>query len=211
MGRAQGSTAAARQGSRRRVSGARAGEASGAGGDRLDDELDDGTQSHDGPDGGFRTRDERLAYLAGLAEGIERDDDPATGGLLTGIVDILDELSHEIVEVRREQEDLAEDMDELADELGVETSDVVVECPACGREVAFASKLLDEDDLELTCPNCGEIVYTPGEDELVDRRGMRGASAGRGEPGASAGGGLPEAPPGDVGDERGPHLPHEVR
>jgi endogenous inhibitor of DNA gyrase (YacG/DUF329 family) len=139
-------------------------------------------------DEGFGTRQERLAYLAGLAEGLEQNDDPATGGLLSGIVEILDELSREIGEVRREQRTLAEDVDELADELGVEASDVVVECPACGREVAFASTLLDEDDLELTCPNCGEVVYTPGEDEIVDGGHVHG------EPGALADGADAGAP-----------------
>lgn len=145
--------------------------------ERVVGDEDDGR----GGDEAYRTRQERLAYLAGLAEGIEQHDDPATGGLLSGIVEVLDELSREIGDVRREQRTLAEDMDELADEIGVETSDVVVECPSCGREVAFASALLDRDDLELTCPNCGEVVYTPGEDEIVD--GGQ-ASAAQPEPGA---------------------------
>lgn len=152
--------------------------------------MDDGRRPTADPDEvpepDLTTRQERLAYLAGLAEGIEQTDDPATGGLLSGIVGVLDELSREITEVRRAQRNLAEDMDELADELGVEPSDVVVECPACGREVAFATRLLDEDDLELTCPNCGEVVYTPGEDELVDRSAGDAAGA---EPGAVAGDG----------------------
>lgn len=152
--------------------------------------MDDGRGPTGGPDEAADPdpipRQERLAYLAGLAEGIERTGDPATGGLLGGIVAVLDELSREIGDVRRAQRSLAEDMDELADELGVEPSDVVVECPACGREVAFATRLLDEDELELTCPNCGEVVYTPGEDELVDRPASGAAGA---EPGAVAGDG----------------------
>ena len=172
----------------------------------MDEEWDGEAQAERAAEAGFGTRQERLAYLAGLAEGIERDDDPATGGLLCGIVEILGELSHEVGEVRREQRDLAEDVDELADELGVDASDVVVECPACGREVAFASRLMDEDDLELTCPNCGEVVYTPGEDELIDRPGPEGGGA-QPEPGAPDGGeagpGVPShAPPAGSGAER---------
>ena len=170
--------------------------------------MEDGRQQRDGgvenPDQAFGTRQERLAYLAGLAEGIEQNEDPATGGLLSGIVELLNDLSREIGEVRREQQSLAEDMDELADELGVEPSDVVVECPSCGREVAFASSLLDEDELELTCPNCGEVVYTPGEDEIVDRSG---AAAIHAEPGAvaedSPGSGGLGSEPVDGGDRPG--------
>lgn len=132
------------------------------------DERDDELADEEFEDMGFETRAEKLAYLAGLAEGVQRDEEPATASLLAGLVEVLGDVSDELAALRREQRVLAEDMDELADELGVQPSDVVVECPACGREVAFASGLLDQEDLELTCPNCGEVVYTPGEDELVD-------------------------------------------
>ena len=132
--------------------------------DERDDELADEAFE----DMGFETRAEKLAYLAGLAEGVQHEEDPATASLLAGLVEVLADVSDELGALRREQRVLAEDMDELADELGVQPSDVVVECPSCGREVAFASGLLNEEDLELTCPNCGEVVYTPGEDELVD-------------------------------------------
>lgn len=142
-------------------------------------------------------RQERLAYLAGLAEGLERDEDPATGGLLTGIVEMLEELARDVGEVRRQQASLADDMDELADEIGVEASDIVVACRSCGREVAFSSDLVGDDELELTCPNCGEVVYAPGEDELVDEAG---SDPGAAEPG-QAGAGRP-APGGDRGGER---------
>ena len=121
----------------------------------------------------FGSRQEKLAYLAGLAEGLEREDDPATASLLGGIVEVLTDMAHELGAIRREQISLAEDLDELADEIGVSPTDVIVECPACGSDVAFAKGLMDEDELELTCPNCGEVVYTPGEDELVDGRRSR--------------------------------------
>lgn len=146
-------------------------------------------------DVGFETRSERLAYLAGLVEGVQREEEPLTANLLAGIVEVLQEVSTDIGALRHEQRVLAEDMDELADELGVEPSDVVVECPSCGREVAFASGLLSEEDLELTCPNCGEVVYTPGEDELVD------------EPDATGG----HEEPGVTGRQVGPADRHDVR
>jgi len=137
-----------------------------------DEEIEAGDADAVGP---FETRAERLAYLAGLAEGVEaRVDDPPTASLLTGIVEILGEISEDVTSLRRHQRSLAEDMEELAEEIGVQPSDVVVECPSCGREVAFAADLMEEEDLELTCPNCGEVVYTPGEDQLVDRPGALG-------------------------------------
>lgn len=142
--------------------------------------------AREGPDDAaaraFATREEKLAYLAGLVRGVRQEEEPARASLLSGIVDVLADMARELAAVRREQRTLAEDLEELADEIGVPTADVVVDCPSCGREVAFASSLLGEDEVELTCPNCGDVVYTPGEDELVD-----GPEGNDGEPGAAAG------------------------
>lgn len=118
-------------------------------------------------------REERLAYLEGLAEGIQDAEAAATASLLAGIVDVLGEISDEVRHLRWAQRDLESDVEDLADELTAETQDIVVTCPSCGSDVAFAANLLEEEEVELTCPNCGEVVYTPGEDELVegDRQG----------------------------------------
>lgn len=113
-------------------------------------------------------REERLAYLEGLAEGIQEAEAAATANLLAGIVEVLGEISDEIRHLHRAQRDLESDVEDLAEELTAETQDIVVSCPSCGSEVAFASNLLEEEEVELTCPNCGGVVYTPGEDELVE-------------------------------------------
>lgn len=46
---------------------------------------------------------------------------------------------------------------------------VAVECPGCGRTVYFNEEYLDDDQLEITCPDCGEIVWDSDDDyELSD-------------------------------------------
>lgn len=46
---------------------------------------------------------------------------------------------------------------------------VATDCPACGQTVYFSEDFLDDDQLEITCPDCGEIVWDTDEDyELSD-------------------------------------------
>lgn len=145
----------------------------------------------------------RVAYLKGLAEGLQLDQDTKHGKVLTNLIDVLQDLagemdglrrSHEEVEAYVESldEDLAsveddiyldeddevvlveEDGDEDKDEEGegVDLEDVVtepvyfkVECPHCHENVYFEDSLIDDDyALEVTCPNCGAVVYTTEDD-----------------------------------------------
>ncbi len=167
--------------------------------ERRTDGMEDGwDQAADGEeeDPVPLNREERLAYLEGLAEGIQKAETAATGNLLTGIVEILGDLSDEVRRLRRAQHDLESDVEDLADELTAETRDIVVTCPNCGSDVAFASDLLDEEEVELICPNCGEVVYTPGEDELIQEGTPdgEGAESAYGEEGSEGDPG--DGPPG---------------
>lgn len=72
---------------------------------------------------------------------------------------------------------------------------VASECPGCGRTVYFNEDYLDDDQLEITCPDCGEIVWDSDDDyelsdgeaegeagaEATGRRDGQGAAAARGD------------------------------
>ena len=121
---------------------------------------------------------ERIAYLQGLAQGLEIDEASKEGKVLAGIIDVLEEMADQIDDIDVAQSDLEEyvesideDLYDLEDEFfGDELDDdemVEVECPKCQEMVCFDSEIVgDEDLIEVTCPNCDEVVYVNDQDIL---------------------------------------------
>jgi len=130
-----------------------------------------------------------IAYLQGLAEGLEIDDSSKEGKILVGILDVLADMAVAIEDLQieqRELEDYVDNIDEdLADlednfyeeDLECECDDyedfdlgyMEVQCPDCGEIISFETDLLDDKDLiEITCPNCDAVVHRIGEDEIQD-------------------------------------------
>ena len=122
---------------------------------------------------------EKVAYLKGLAEGMELDTEKKEGKLLAAIIDILDDIALEIEDLKdyadelgegldavsddlEDVEDLLFDEDEEDDEYEEEDFDELDEdedcyattCPTCEEEIFFDESILA--DGEVICPNCGE-------------------------------------------------------
>ena len=114
---------------------------------------------------------EKVAYLKGLAEGLNLDESTKEGKLLLAIVDVLDEMAEEFADIEDEIVDLEDGLDAVSDDLNdveeflYETSDdeeeddedddeyFVTTCPECEEEVIFDETVLE--DGEVICPNCG--------------------------------------------------------
>ena len=124
---------------------------------------------------------EKVAYLKGLAEGLNLDTDSKEGKLIAAIIDVLDDMAEKFAEVDDElcdvedgldavSDDLSdveetlyfaldddddddEDEDEDEDEDDEEEDCFVTTCPECEEEVFFDETVLE--DGEVTCPNCG--------------------------------------------------------
>ena len=114
---------------------------------------------------------EKVAYLKGLAEGMELDTEKKEGKLLAAIIDVLDDIALEIADMKADQEELYDGLDAVSDDLE-DVEDVIfgededdedyepvfyeVTCPACSNTIT-----IDEDVLNLgsiQCPNCGEML-----------------------------------------------------
>ena len=96
---------------------------------------------------------ESVAYLKGLAEGLELDKDTKEGKLLTAMIDVLDEMAAEISDVEEQVGELDELVDTIDEDLGALEED-------------FYEDEDDEDEeecdgpmYEVTCPNCGDTIY----------------------------------------------------
>ena len=120
---------------------------------------------------------EKVAYLKGLAEGMELDTSKTEGKLLAAIIDLLEDIALEIEDIEDEQAELADGLDAVSDDLE-DVEDLVFEdwdedddeyeedeldededcyattCPTCEETIYFDESILDEG--EVICPNCGE-------------------------------------------------------
>lgn len=130
---------------------------------------------------------EKIAYLQGLAAGLELDTNSKEGKLFAAMLDVLEGVSQEIEELIVNQEELEEYIEAIDEDLGeveaeiygdeddccdcceddddfIEGSFVEVECPKCHDIVRFDAGILeDEDVIEVYCPNCDEVVYVNDE------------------------------------------------
>ena len=109
---------------------------------------------------------EKVAYLKGLAEGMELDTDKKEGKLLSAIIDVLEDIALELEDIQDEQAELADGLDAVSDDLE-DVEDEYYEddldededcyattCPTCEETIYFDESILE--DGEVICPNCGE-------------------------------------------------------
>lgn len=113
---------------------------------------------------------EKVAYLDGLADGLEIKDEKE-GKLLRGIIDALGAIAEELEEQDETLDDLNDCIDEIYNELDEccgddcccedededETDFMEVVCPACGETIYFDEDMLDSED-GLICPCCNEPI-----------------------------------------------------
>ena len=123
---------------------------------------------------------EKIAYLKGLAEGMDLDTEKKEGKLLSAIIDVLDDIALELEDMQDFEEELADGLDAVSDDLE-DVEDVVFDddddededddeyeydeldededcyattCPTCEEEIYFDESILE--DGAVICPNCGE-------------------------------------------------------
>lgn len=119
------------------------------------------------------TISEKVAYLKGLAEGLNIDTEKSKEGkLLNVIIGILEEVGMSIEDLEDNMEALGEELDAVSDDLS-DVEEVVfeeddedddcdcdccdddffeVECPNCGEELCIDEDVLETGSIE--CPNC---------------------------------------------------------
>lgn len=104
-----------------------------------------------------------LSYIEGLLEGsanFSSQDAKAIGRLIT-VVDELVEASHKLDVRQTELEEYAEAIDDDLNDLELLFYDVdedensqIITCPECGEDVVVDLDDLEDDEVDLLCPNC---------------------------------------------------------
>ena len=120
---------------------------------------------------------EKVAYLKGLAEGMELNAEKKEGKLLLAIIDVLEDIALELSDIEGAQEELGDGLDAVSndledvedllygeddedeaeyelDDLGEDEECYATTCPTCEETIYFDESILE--DGEVICPNCGE-------------------------------------------------------
>ncbi|KGJ50253.1 MULTISPECIES: CD1247 N-terminal domain-containing protein [Paraclostridium] len=125
---------------------------------------------------------EEVAYLKGLAEGLEISEETKEGKIINKIVDVLESFADAIVELEEEQielidyvESIDEDLSDIEDDIYEEEDEddedddeeynyIEMECPNCNDFVEIDEDLLYNEDIDIVCPNCQAVILS-SEDE----------------------------------------------
>ena len=107
------------------------------------------------------TISEKVAYLKGLAEGLNLDTEKSKEGkLISVMIGILEEVGLSLEDMEENALNLGEEIDALSDDLADVESIVYDEEEDDGDED-------EEDGFEVECPNCDEPLFI-GDDELAE-------------------------------------------
>lgn len=111
---------------------------------------------------------DRTAYLRGLAEGMKLDKDNNEHKLMLEMLDVMDELAHQLADVDEEVEELqdfVEDIDnDLTDMEDVLFGDEDCDCEGCaGCDDDDDYDFDGDEELSFDCPNCGHTVMLKAE------------------------------------------------
>ena len=129
---------------------------------------------------------EEVAYLKGLAEGLEISAESKEGKMIHKIVDALEVFADAIVTLDEEQEelqdfvesidedlaDLEEDIADMEEDLYEEDDDeddedfsyIEMECPNCGELVEIDEDLLYDDEVDVVCHDCKAVILSSEDD-----------------------------------------------
>ena len=113
---------------------------------------------------------EKVAYLKGLTEGMDLPKNKDEVKIFAGILDVLGDMAAAIEEMELAQEELAEDLMDLEDDVE-ELNEIMCDeyddyddedtftttCEYCGVDIEFTPDEVDEDFF-ITCPACKQEI-----------------------------------------------------
>ena len=111
---------------------------------------------------------EKVAYLKGLAEGLNLNSEKAETKMFNAIIDVLEDIAETTTDLDDTLDIVSEQLDEVDEDCccgddydecdcgccGDETEYYEVECPACHETICVDEGILEEG--ATICPNCGE-------------------------------------------------------
>lgn len=109
---------------------------------------------------------EKIAYISGLAEGLDLDKTTKEGKILAAVIELLEDITEEICDIEDACDDMSEQLDAVDEDLS-RLEDIVYE-DDCDCDCDCDCGCCDDDELyEIECPNCHDTIYLD-EDMLED-------------------------------------------
>ena len=118
------------------------------------------------------TNTEKVAYIRGLAEGLELDDSKKEVKVLNAVIDLLDDLAMSLADLEDGYSDMADQLDAVDEDLGSLEDDFYgddeddeddedtcyyeVTCPNCHETICLSEDIIEDGQMD--CPNCGETL-----------------------------------------------------
>lgn len=137
----------------------------------------------------------KVAYIKGLAEGLDIKEKTPEAKLLLKLIDVVDDIAQELDLLIDAHDELEEKVDEIDEDLA-DVEDFIyddddedyddeddffddlddldddeffeLECPKCGEDVLIDFDALD-DEKGIVCPNCHEEIVLEFNDEDLDK------------------------------------------
>ena len=115
---------------------------------------------------------EKIAYIKGLAEGLNLDETKPEGKVLAAIIDLLGDITEEICDIEDGCDDLMEQIDAVDEDLADlenfiyeddEDDDCDCDCDDCDCDC-------DDQLYEIECPACNDTIYL--DEEMLEEEGM---------------------------------------
>ncbi|MBR5156905.1 MAG: zinc ribbon domain-containing protein [Clostridia bacterium] len=122
---------------------------------------------------------EQVAYLRGLAEGMQLDEKTNEGKMIAKILDVLEDISANFEDLSDdvlESEARLDELEECFDELCEELEDCDCGCDCDDDDIDDFLDELDDEDLEdldfyeILCPHCEEKVYF--DEDMIDAEAL---------------------------------------
>jgi len=109
---------------------------------------------------------EKVAYLKGLADGMELEKEKSKESkLLTAIIGVLEEVGFALEDLEEAAELLNEGLDAVSEDLEDVEEVLFSEDDDCGSGCSCGCD--DDDFFEITCPNCGEELMI--DEEIMEK------------------------------------------
>mgnify|MGYP004538351329 CR=1 FL=1 len=125
---------------------------------------------------------ERVAYIRGLAEGLELDTDKKEVKVIDAMLTLLEDMALSISDLEEGYEDMVDQLDAVDEDLCTLEDDFYegdahcdcddddfyyeVTCPSCQETICLGEDMLEQGEID--CPNCGECLEFDLEDALSD-------------------------------------------
>ncbi len=114
---------------------------------------------------------EKIAYIKGLAEGLELDESTKEGKILAALIDLIGDITEEICDIEDALDDMCDQIDAVDEDLSaVEEIIYDEDCDCCDDECDCDCDCDDDELYEIECPACNDIIYL--DEDMLEEEGI---------------------------------------